>query len=97
MLEKKPSSVPSCVVHTLAKGSIKISIHKSQSNSGFEYYDYQIIRVFRSRSTSKEGQSQNFFACNRDDLIQGISEATEWIEAQSQAQSPVAMANHGAT
>jgi hypothetical protein len=83
MSEKKPSSTPSCVVHTLTKGSVRILIHKSQSHSGFEYHDFKIVRIFRSRSSSKEGQSQNFFDCNRDDLIQSICEATDWIQSQS--------------
>jgi hypothetical protein len=89
MSDKKNSATPSSVVHTLTKGSVRISIHKSQSNSGFEYHDFKIVRIFRSRSSSKEGQSQNFFDCNRDDLIQGICEATDWIQSQSHINPPV--------
>ena len=85
MSDKKPSPSAQPIVHTITRGPIRILIHRSQSNSGFEYFDFSIFRKFTSRSSSKEGQSQNFFPCNRDPLIESIITASEWIQEQSQA------------
>jgi hypothetical protein len=80
-------------VHTIRRGAIAANIWQRQTQTGMEYYDYSLSRSWKSQNTGKEGYSTNFFPGNRLELIEVVTEATEWIAAYGQAPAVNAPAN----
>jgi hypothetical protein len=58
-----------------------------QAPSGFEYFDYSICRSWKSNGTGREDCSPNFFARCKDDLLNTMEAATQWIDEQSEEPS----------
>tara|TARA_A100000171_G_scaffold41131_2_gene41823 strand:+ start:151 stop:501 length:351 start_codon:yes stop_codon:yes gene_type:complete len=69
--------------HVVRNGAVAASIWKRQAPSGFEYFDFSITRSWKSKGTGREGYSPNFFARCKDDLLNTIEAATQWIDEQS--------------
>jgi len=71
-------------VHTIRRGAIAANIWQRQTQTGMDYYDYSLSRSWKSQNTGKEGYSTSFFPRNAEQLVEVVTEATEWIAAQDQ-------------
>lgn len=71
-------------VHTISVGSLAASIYPRQAPSGYGYYAYSLRRSYRSLSTGNQIQSTDFFAENKSDLIAVVTQASQWISAESE-------------
>jgi hypothetical protein len=77
--KKKPTPAET-PVHTIRTGAITASIWRRQSPSGFVYFDYSLARNFQSLSSGSAGSSRNFFAQNRQEIIEAVEQASRWID-----------------
>jgi hypothetical protein len=84
MTEKKNALNKPKATHTITKGDVEALIYTRQTNSGFNFYDFQLQRKYRS-GTGKEGHGASFFAKNAQDILDAVSAATEWIKAKDQS------------
>jgi hypothetical protein len=75
-------------LHTIQTGSVTASIWRRQSPAGYVYLDFSLTRSFESLSTGSLGQSRNFFAVNRQELVHAIGLATAWIEQHEASRNP---------
>lgn len=73
-------------VRVIRHGAIAASIWQRQSPSGFAYFDFTLSRSWKSKA-EKTGYSKSFFGTNKDQLLAAITEAAEWIAANSQEQA----------
>lgn len=71
-------------VHAVHSGAVSASIWRRQSPAGYEYLDFSLTRSFESLSSGNTGNSKNFFARNRQELLQVIEQAADWIDQQEQ-------------
>lgn len=78
--KKKKQAAAETPVHTIRSGAIAASIWKRQSPAGYTYLDYSLTRSFESLSSGSLGNSRNFFARNRRELLDVIDAATTWID-----------------
>lgn len=67
-------------IHIIKAVSVSASIWRRQSPAGYEYLDFSLARSFESLSSGNLGSSKNFFARNRQELMQVIEQAAAWIE-----------------
>ncbi len=82
--EKKAAKKTTKPVHTIRRGAIAANIWQRQTQTGMDYYDYSLSRSWKSQNTGKEGYSTSFFPRNAQQLVEVVTEATEWIAAQDQ-------------
>lgn len=77
--KKKKTASAEAPIHTVHAGSVSASIWRRQSPAGYEYLDFSLNRSFESLSSGNTGHSRNFFARNRQELLEVIEQATAWI------------------
>lgn len=80
--KKKKAASAETPVHTVHAGTVSASIWRRQSPAGYEYLDFSLCRSFESLSSGNRGHSRNFFARNRQELLEVIDQATQWIAKQ---------------
>ena len=85
--KKKKQAAAETPIHTIRKGAVAASIWKRQSPAGYTYLDYSLTRSFESLSSGSPGNSRNFFARNRHELLHVIDAATTWIDQYEQRTS----------
>jgi hypothetical protein len=83
MTEKKNALNKPTPIHTITKGDVEAFIFIRQTNSGFNYFDFQLQRKYRSGS-GKDGHGSSFFAKNAQDILDAVSAAAEWIKEKDQ-------------
>jgi hypothetical protein len=84
MAEKKNALNKPTPIHTITKGDVEAFIFIRQTNSGFNYFDFQLQRRYRSGS-GKDGHGSSFFAKNAQEILEAVSAAAEWIKAKDQS------------
>lgn len=71
-------------VHVISVGSLTASIYLRQAPSGAGYFAYNVRRTYHSLSTGNQIQSTDFFAENKSDLMAVVTQASQWIAAESE-------------
>ena len=79
MNERKKTAPKDKAEHEIRSGEIGILISLRQSNSGFSYYSYRVVRCWSARATGKETHGCSFFDSDEEDIVQGVRQASEWI------------------
>ena len=82
--KKKKLAGAESPVHVVHAGAVSAAIWRRQSPAGYEYLDFSLTRSFESLSSGAPGNSKNFFARNRRELMQVIEQAADWIDQQEQ-------------
>jgi len=77
--KKKKATSAEAPIHTVHAGYVSASIWRRQSPAGYEYLDFSLNRSFESLSSGNTGHSRNFFARNRQELMEVVEQATAWI------------------
>ena len=77
--KKKKAGNAEAPIHTVHAGCVSASIWRRQSPAGYEYLDFSLNRSFESLSSGNTGHSRNFFARNRQELLEVIEHASRWI------------------
>ena len=85
--KKKKAASPENPVHTVHAGAVSAAIWRRQSPAGYEYLDFSLNRSFEALSSGSKGHSRNFFARNRQELLEVIEQATRWIAEQESQHS----------
>src|SRR3954462_8303653 len=83
-LKKKKAVAIETPAHTIRAGAVAASIWQRQSPAGYVYFDYSLIRSWKSLSSGNTGHSKNFFAKNQEELLQVIQQASQWIAKHEQ-------------
>jgi len=68
-------------IKTFRNGAVAANIFARQAPGGFDYLDFGLSRAWKTKN-GKDGYSQNFFAKNRDALLDVIDRACQFIESQ---------------
>ena len=84
MSEKKRSPKKDTILHSIQVGDVIAIISSQQSNSGFVYRPFKLLRCFVT-STGKQSRATTFFAKNARDCAQAALAACDWINMQEQA------------
>jgi hypothetical protein len=84
MSEKKQAPKKKTVLHSIKVGDITAIITTQQTNSGFVYKGFQLVRSF-SASSGKQSRASSFFAKNARDVAQAALAACDWINREEQA------------
>ena len=84
MSEKKQAPKKKAILHSIQVGDVTAIISAQQSNSGFVYKGFELVRNFLT-STGKQSRASTFFAKNARDVAQAALAACEWIDMEEQA------------
>ena len=69
-------------IKTFRAGAVAANVFARQAPGGFEYYDFNLSRAWKS-ANGKEGYSQGFFANNREAPKEVVDRACDFIDEGS--------------